>query len=67
MDNIFRNKDGILLKEGDLIEGEILEIIGDRAILNIKELGTIKANIQGDLSQYEKKVFKIYYKGYVTQ
>ena len=66
MDNIFRNKDGILLKEGDLIEGEILEIIGDRAILNIKELGTIKANIQGDLSQYEK-VFKIYYKGYVTQ
>jgi len=58
MDNIFRNKDGILLKEGDLIEGEILEIIGDRAILNIKELGTIKANIQGDLSQYEKKYLK---------
>src|SRR5690606_22940912 len=32
--------------------------IGDRAILNIKELGTIKANIQGDLSQYEKKYLK---------
>lgn len=55
MDNIFRNKEGIFLKEGDLMEGKILEIIDEIAILEVKELGTIRAGIQGDLRQLEGK------------
>lgn len=52
---LYKDKWRIFLKEGDLIEGKILEIVDDLAIVDIKKFGTVKAHVQGNFSQYEDK------------
>lgn len=55
MDNIYMNMDYGLLKEGDIIEGRILEILEDLAIIELKDFGVMKARLQGDFTEYESK------------
>ena len=52
---LYKDKWRIFLKEGDLIEGKILEIVDDLAIVDIKKFGTVKAHVQENFSQYEDK------------
>ena len=40
-----------LVKEGTLIEGEILDIIDDLAIIDVKGLGIVRAYTEKDLSE----------------
>ena len=44
-----------LLQEGDLIEGEILDVEDNLLLVHIKDLGIIKAKSEKPLYQYEGK------------
>lgn len=54
LNKLYMNKDPFT--EGDLLEGKVLEIIDDIALIEIKDLGIIKAFTQEDLNHQKGKM-----------
>ena len=56
IDKAYFSMDKSPFAEGDLIEGEILDVIDNIAFIEVKDLGLIKALTQGDLNHQKGKV-----------
>lgn len=54
----YKNIKEQLLKEGDLIEGKILDILDEIAILDIKDFGIIRASTEKDLNDQKGNILK---------
>ncbi|NLJ97739.1 MAG: hypothetical protein GX320_00480 [Tissierellia bacterium] len=64
LSKLYMGLDNKLFKEGDMLDGRILKIIDNKAIIEIENLGILKAFVENNLDYYDGKILKFLVKSF---